>query len=428
MRVLIVGSGGREHALAWKLRASPLLGELHAAPGNPGIGAIAELHDVAVDDLEGMTELAGQIAADLVVIGPEAPLVAGLADRLQATGIRAFGPTAAGARLEGSKAFAKAVMDESGVPTARFTVCDTVAAAQACIAESGGRVVVKADGLAAGKGVFVCDTIADADRAVRACLVEQRFGESGARILIEERLDGLEASVLALCDGERVLALAPARDAKRALDGDRGPNTGGMGCVSPVPELGGEALEAVVEQVHEPVVRELARRGEPFRGCLYAGLMLTADGPRVLEFNTRFGDPEAQVILPRLRGDLLAALDACAGGTLADIELAAGDDAAVSVVIAARGYPEAPERGAVIGGLEAAERVAGVTVFHAGTAVENGRLIAAGGRVLNVTAVGRHFAEARERAYEATAAVAMAGSHHRTDIGLAIVEQEHQHV
>jgi phosphoribosylamine---glycine ligase len=428
MRVLVVGSGGREHALAWKLRSSPLLGELHAAPGNPGIAAIAEVHDVAVDDLEGMTELAGRIAADLVVVGPEAPLVDGLVDRLEAAGIRAFGPTAAAARLEGSKVFAKSVMDEAAVPTGRFTVCDTVAAAQAGIAEAGGRVVIKADGLAAGKGVFVCDTIAEADQAIRACLVEQRFGESGARILIEERLEGPEASVLALCDGEHVLALAPARDAKRALDGDRGPNTGGMGCVSPVPELDGDALAAVVEQVHEPVVRELARRGTPFRGCLYAGLMLTADGPRVLEFNTRFGDPETQVILPRLGGDLLAALDACAGGSLTDAELAAGEDAAVSVVIAARGYPETPQRGAQISGLEAAEQVPGVTVFHAGTALDHGRLVAAGGRVLNVTAVGRDFAEARDRAYEATAAVVMAGAHHRTDIGLAIVEQEHQHV
>jgi phosphoribosylamine---glycine ligase len=428
MRVLVVGSGGREHALAWKLRSSPLLEELHAAPGNPGVAAIAEVHDVALDDLEAMTELAGSIAADLVVVGPEAPLVDGLVDRLEAAGIRAFGPTAAAARLEGSKVFAKSIMDEAGVPTARFTVCDTVAAAQACIADAGGRVVIKADGLAAGKGVFVCDTIGEADRAVRACLVEQRFGESGARILIEERLEGLEASVLALCDGERVLALAPARDAKRALDGDRGPNTGGMGCVSPVPELEGDALAAVIEQVHEPVVRELARRGTPFRGCLYAGLMLTTDGPRVLEFNTRFGDPETQVIVPRLRGDLLTALDACAGGSLADAELAAGDEAAVSVVIAARGYPETPERGAEISGLEAAERVPGVTVFHAGTALERGRLIAAGGRVLNVTAVGRDFAEARDRAYQATGEVAMAGAQHRTDIGLAIIEQEHQHV
>ena len=427
MRVLLIGSGGREHALAWKLASSPLLSELHAAPGNPGIGLLATLHPVSAGDLEGLTALAARLRADLVVIGPEAPLVDGLADRLAEAGITAFGPTAAAARLEGSKAFAKSVMDAAQVPTARFAVCDTPAAAQAAIGEADGQVVIKADGLAAGKGVFVCSTPAEAERAVRTCLVEGRFGQSGARVLVEERMHGPEVSVLAICDGEHVLALPPARDAKRALDGDAGPNTGGMGCISPVPQLGAETLAEIVATVHQPVINELARRGTPFRGCLYAGLMLTEQGPRVLEFNVRFGDPEAQVVLPRLAGDLLALLRDAASGSLAGVELAVDDDVAVSVVVAARGYPDAPVAGAAIDGLHAAEAIEGVTVFHAGTALEGGRLVAAGGRVLNVTAVARDFAEARERAYAGVDRITMAGSHHRTDIGLAAAHRERQH-
>jgi phosphoribosylamine--glycine ligase len=427
MRVLLIGSGGREHALAWKLASSPLLSELHAAPGNPGIGLHAALHPVPTGDLEGLTALAVRLRADLVVIGPEAPLVDGLADRLAEAGITAFGPTAAAAQLEGSKAFAKSVMDAARVPTARFAVCDTPAAAQAAIGESDGQVVIKADGLAAGKGVFVCSTPAEAERAVRACLVEGRFGQSGARVLVEERMHGPEVSVLAICDGEHVLALPPARDAKRALDGDAGPNTGGMGCISPVPELAAETLAEIVATVHQPVINELARRGTPFRGCLYAGLMLTEQGPRVLEFNVRFGDPEAQVVLPRLSGDLLAVLRDAASGSLAGVELTVDDDVAVSVVVAARGYPDAPVAGAAIDGLHAAEAIEGVTVFHAGTALEGGRLVAAGGRVLNVTAVAGDFAEARERAYSGIDRITMAGSHHRTDIGLAAAHRERQH-
>jgi phosphoribosylamine---glycine ligase len=417
MRVLVVGSGGREHALAWKLRTSPRLTELHAAPGNPGIGELAELHDVAVSDLEGLTELALRVRADLVVVGPEAPLVGGLVDRLATAGVPAFGPTAKAAQLEGSKAFSKSVMDAAGIPTARFTVCDTVSAAAAAIAEAGGSVVIKADGLAAGKGVFVCSSVTEAHVAVQACLVEGRFGEAGRRLLVEERMSGPEVSVLALCDGERVVALAPARDAKRALDGDRGPNTGGMGCSSPVPDLDEDAVADIVAAVHRPVVNEMARRDMPFRGCLYAGLMLTPDGPRVLEFNVRFGDPEAQVILPRLRGDLLDALTRAATGSLDGADLSTGADVGVSVVIAARGYPDAPEAGAAIDGVHTAAAVEGVTVFHAGTALEHGRLVAAGGRVLNVTALAEDFSTARKRAYTAVSRISLAGSHHRTDIG-----------
>ena len=427
MRVLLVGSGGREHALAWKLAQSPRLSELHAAPGNPGIGRLATLHPVELTDPEGMTELATRLAVDLVVVGPEAPLADGLADRITDAGLQCFGPSAAAARLESSKAFAKSVMQAAGVPTARAIVCDTVAAAQAAIAEMGGRVVIKADGLAAGKGVTVCDSAADAQAAAEGCLVGGDFGAAGRRVLVEERMEGEELSLLALCDGERVLPLAPARDHKRALDGDAGPNTGGMGAFSPVPDVGADLVEEILATVHRPAVNELARLGTPFRGCLYAGLMLTAAGPRVIEFNVRFGDPEAQVILPRLDADLLDLLDRAATGSLAGAAAQGTSDACVSVVVAAEGYPEAPVAGGAISGLPAAEALEDVTVFHAGTAESAGTLVAAGGRVLNVTACGRDFAEARRRAYAAVGLIHLEGSMHRTDIALRAERMEHVH-
>ncbi len=417
MRVLLIGSGGREHALAWGLARSPGLEQLHAAPGNPGIADLAECHDVAVGDLAGLTELASGLAADLVVVGPEAPLVAGLGDRLSDAGIACFGPGADAARLEGSKAFAKEVMAAAGVPTAAFTLCDTVAAAQLAIAEADGNVVIKADGLAAGKGVFVCSSVEEAEAAVQACLVEGRFGGSGSRVLVEQRMEGPEVSMLALCDGEDVLPLAPARDYKRALDGDRGPNTGGMGCISPVPELDPALVDEVVATVHRPVIAEMRRRGTPFRGCLYAGLMLTPDGPRVLEFNARWGDPETQVLVPRLDGDLLDALHRSATGRLDGAELRVRPDACVSVVLAARGYPDAPEAGARIDGLEAAAQVDGVTVFHAGTRERDGAVVVAGGRVLNVSAVASDLGVARERAYRAADLIHFDGMQRRSDIG-----------
>ncbi|HEY3764883.1 MAG TPA: phosphoribosylamine--glycine ligase [Gaiellales bacterium] len=428
MRVLLVGSGGREHALAWSLARSPLLGELHAAPGNPGIGTLARLHAVPVSDLEGLTRLAVELSADLVVIGPEAPLVAGLADRLAAAGIAVFGPSAAAAQLEGSKAFAKSVMDAAGVPTARFSICDTVSAAHAAIAEADGDVVVKADGLAAGKGVVVCSSTAEAHAAVAAALVEDRFGVAGRRVLIEERLDGEELSLLALCDGEHILPLAPARDYKRVGDDDLGPNTGGMGCISPVPGIGADIVRDIVAQVHKPVINELARRGSPYRGCLYAGLILTADGARVIEFNARFGDPETQAILPRTGGDMLALLARAAAGNLAGCEVEIGAGACVSVVVASRGYPDAPELGDAIAGIDAAEEVDGVTVFHAGTTYGNAGLETSGGRVLNVTAVGPDFTTASRRAYAGVDAIRIDGAHHRSDIGRTARETEHVHV
>ena len=402
MDVLIVGGGGREHALAWKLAQSRLLGELHAAPGNPGIAGLGTCHNVRADDTAELVALSRGLGVDLVVVGPEAPLVAGLADDLREAGVAVFGPGAGAARIEGSKSFAKDVLRAAGVPTA------------AALDEPRAPCVVKADGLAAGKGVFVCETEAELAAAL------PRAQALGGRIVVEELLEGREVSLFALCDGGRALALAPAQDFKRLLDGDVGPNTGGMGSYSPVPWIDEEDAEALVESVHGPVLRELAARGAPFRGLLYAGLMLTEDGPRVLEFNCRFGDPETQAILPRLEGDLLEALTAVAAGSLAGVALTAGPETAVTVVLAAAGYPDAPETGASIAGVEEAE-AAGALVFHAGTALHAGALVSAGGRVLDVTALGDSVAEARERAYTAAERIELAGVQYRRDIALGAV-------
>ena len=398
----MVGSGGREHALAWKLAQSPRLGELHAAPGNPGIAELGLCHPVRAGDAEGLLGLCRSQRIDLVVIGPEAPLVAGIGDRLRRAGVAVFGPSAAAARIEGSKSFAKDVMRAAGVPAA----AELDAPRAPC--------VVKADGLAAGKGVFVCRTQAEVDAAL------PRAKAFGGEVVVEELLEGEEVSVFALTDGAGALALPPAQDAKRLLDGDGGPNTGGMGSYSPVPLLEADDVEEIVEAVHRPVIEELARRGAPFVGLLYAGLMLTEDGPRVLEFNCRFGDPETQAILPRLEGDLLAALEGSASGSLEVASLRAEVQAAVTVVLASPGYPEAAEPGIEIRGIEAA-RAVGALVFHAGTALRDGRLVSAGGRVLNVTALGTTCAEARERAYEAVALIDLPGALYRRDIALKAV-------
>ncbi|HUJ92058.1 MAG TPA: phosphoribosylamine--glycine ligase [Gaiellaceae bacterium] len=397
MKVLLVGSGGREHALAWALTrgGGPL--ELHAAPGNPGIAALASCHPVRADDPASLLPLAAELGVDLVVVGPEAPLVAGVADGLRRRGIAVFGPGAAAARIEGSKAFAKDVMEAAGVPTAR-----TLAVARP-------PCVVKADGLAAGKGVWVCRTQAELDAGLRAA-------ESlGQPFHVEELLEGEEVSVFALADGRRAAALPAAQDYKRIGDGDEGANTGGMGAYSPVPRLSDAEVAELVETVHVPVLGELARRGAPFVGVLYGGFMLTADGPRVLEFNCRFGDPETQSVLPRLEGDLLAALAAAAHGDLTGVELTASEEAAVTVVLASRDYPERGDAGTPIEGVEEAE-AAGALVFHAGTARHGGRLVTNGGRVLNVTALGGSLAEARDRAYDAAGRIAFDGMRFRRDI------------
>jgi phosphoribosylamine---glycine ligase len=402
VNVLIVGSGGREHALAWKIAQSKGLGDLHAAPGNPGIAGLGTCHPLRPDDSEALLGLCHQLGIDLVVVGPEAPLVAGLADALRHAGVAVFGPGAAAAQIEGSKSFAKNVMQAAGVPTA------------AELEKPQAPCVIKADGLAAGKGVFVCRTQNEVEAALPK--VEALDG----RVVVEELLEGEEVSLFALCAGDEALALAPAQDFKRLRDGDEGPNTGGMGSYSPVPAVGAELAEELVDAVHRPVLAELARRGAPFQGLLYAGLMLTEDGPRVLEFNCRFGDPETQAILPRLQGDLLEALAAAAAGSVAGVELSAGPAAAVTVVLAAPGYPDAPENGASLSGLDRAE-AEGALVFQAGTALRGGEVVSAGGRVLNVTALGESVAEARERAYRAVGRIKFPGVQYRHDIALRAV-------
>ncbi|MDQ3067666.1 MAG: phosphoribosylamine--glycine ligase [Actinomycetota bacterium] len=403
MKVLLVGSGGREHALAWKLTQAPGLTALHAAPGNPGIAQLGHCHPVHAEDGEALLGLARSLDADLAVIGPEAPLVGGVADLLRRNGVPAFGPGSAAARIEGSKSFAKDVMAAAGVPTAE----SLAVARPPC--------VVKVDGLAAGKGVFICETADELDASLRAAAAFP------GPIVIEELLAGAEVSVFALSDGRRVVPLAAAQDFKRIGDGDTGPNTGGMGSYSPVPEFGAGETAELVSQVHQPVVDELARRGMPFVGVLFAGLMLTESGPKVLEFNARFGDPETQSVLPLLEGDFLGALAAAAGGDLDGVELTASSESAVTVVVAAGGYPSASDSGTTIEGIGSAEAT-GALVFHAGTALRGDRLVTNGGRILSVTGVGATLAEARERAYAGCDRIDFAGMQHRRDIALAAAE------
>jgi phosphoribosylamine--glycine ligase len=392
--VLVVGSGGREHALVWALAREGV--ELHAAPGNPGIAALASCHPVRADDPASVVPLADELGVDLVVVGPEAPLVAGLADALRRRGIPVFGPSSAAARIEGSKSFAKEVMDAAGVPTARMLSV----ARPPC--------VVKADGLAAGKGVWVCRDQAELEAAL---LAAQALGQP---FHVEELLEGPELSLFAIAAGEEAAALPPARDYKRIGDGDTGPNTGGMGSFSPVAD--GPDPEEILETIHRPVLRELARRGMPFTGLLYAGLMLTADGVRVIEFNCRFGDPETQSVLPRLEGGLLDALAASAAGELGGLELRTNGLAAVTVVLASRGYPERGDAGTPIEGIADAE-AEGAIVFHAGTAVQNACLVTNGGRVLDVIGAGATVADARAAAYAGVARIDFAGMQFRKDIG-----------
>jgi phosphoribosylamine--glycine ligase len=401
--VLVIGSGGREHALARQLSLSPRLTELHAAPGNPGIAQLGECHPVRAEDGEGLLDLAHSLGAGLVVVGPEAPLVAGVADELRHAGVAVFGPGKDAAKIEGSKSFAKEVMRAAGVPTA-----ETMSVARP-------PCVLKVDGLAAGKGVFVCPDQQSLDAALREA------AGLGQPLVIEELLEGEEVSLFALADGRTAVPLAPARDYKRVGDGDTGPNTGGMGAYSPVPEVGSTEVEELVETVHRPVLEELARRGSPFVGLLYAGLMLTDAGPKVLEFNCRFGDPETQAILPRLRGDLLEALSAAATGELEPgVPLEVDDDASVTVVLAGREYPARSDSGTPIEGVEEAE-TGGALVFHAGTAIHDGQLVTNGGRVLNVTALAPSLEEARQRAYSACDAISFEGMRFRRDIGARAV-------
>ena len=417
MRVLVIGGGGREHALCWALSRAESVEAVTCAPGNAGIAAVAECRPVEATDPAAVVALAREVAADLVVVGPEAPLVAGAVDALVEAGIAAFGPTAAAARLEGSKAFAKEVMAAAGVPTAGYWSGTDATEAKAALDGYTAPFVIKADGLAAGKGVRICADRAEAEEAIDDALVRGAFGEAGASLVIEEFLDGPECSLFGLSDGTHVVPLEPAQDFKRVGDGDEGLNTGGMGAYAPVPAVSPAVVELIRRTVMQPVIDEMARRGTPFTGVLYAGLALTDDGPKVIEFNARFGDPETQVVLPLLTSDLGQVLRACADGDVHQVgQLTFAPGACVTVVMASGGYPGSYPTGVAIDGVADADAREDVVVFHAGTRAEDGHLVTAGGRVLAVSALGPDLAAALDRAYAAVADITFEGAHHRTDI------------
>lgn len=416
MNVLLIGSGGREHALAWALTASADLTKLYCAPGNAGIAEVAECIPLDVSNHKTVIEFCRKAQIGFVVIGPEAPLVAGLGDALGAAGILYFGPMAAAAQLEGSKGYTKDLCAEFGIPTAAYGRFSDAKSALAYLEKQKLPIVVKADGLAAGKGVTIAVSMDEAKTAIEACFAGA-FGAAGAEVVIEEFLEGEEASFFALCDGEHAVALASAQDHKRVGDGDTGPNTGGMGAYSPAPVMTAEMSDRTMREIINPTVAAMKSRGTPFRGVLFAGLMITQEGPKLIEYNVRFGDPETQVLMSRLRSDLLALLKATADGSLANVPIKWSDDVALTVVMAANGYPGKPEKGTEIKGLEAAGRIDGVKIFHAGTKLEDGKIVADGGRVLNVTAQGRTVAEAQAHAYAAIAKIDWKGGFCRSDIG-----------
>jgi phosphoribosylamine--glycine ligase len=417
MNVLLIGGGGREHALAWKLKQGVELETLYCATGNAGILSIAKRAPVNICNHTEVAEFCRAARIGLAVIGPEAPLVAGLADDLRSEGVTVLGPSAAAARLEASKSFTKAICDARGIPTAAYRHFANREHALAYTRAQGAPLVVKADGLAAGKGVVVCETHAEAEDAIEACF-SGGFGEGGASLVIEEKLIGEEASFFALCDGTRALALASAQDYKRAFDGGEGPNTGGMGAISPAPIMTEALSDRVMAEIITPTLEAMRERGTPFLGVLYAGLMITAQGPKLIEYNARFGDPECQVLMLRLKSDLLPVLLAAAKGDLSRVRLDWKPDTAITIVMAAKGYPGDYRKGSVIGSLAAAEKSEGVTIFHAGTARGSaGELIAAGGRVLNISATGRDTEQARARAYRAAGLIDWPGGFYRSDIG-----------
>jgi phosphoribosylamine---glycine ligase len=417
MRTLLLGSGGRESALAWGLSRSSRVTELVAAPGNPGIEAVAETTSVAIEDPNDVVGLAKRVDADLIVVGPEAPLVAGVGDALRADGRVVFGPDSSAAEIEGSKAHAKDLMERAGIPTGASRLFASVNDALGYLDELGPPYVIKADGLAAGKGVVVTSDRDEAKEALEDRLLLGKFGEAGSRVLIEEFLDGEEASLIAFTDGKSVVPCAPAQDYKRVFDDDAGPNTGGMGSYSPVPSCPPELAQQIIEEVIEPMVRVTAEVGAPFVGALYAGLALTSRGPKVIEFNARFGDPETQALIPRLRSDLGEVVYAAATGELAGVELDWSPDACITLVLASGGYPGPHETGFPITGIDDAENLDGVAVFHAGTARRNGDVVTAGGRVLAVSALGSTFEAARSLAYSAASKIDFEGKHLRSDIG-----------
>jgi phosphoribosylamine---glycine ligase len=422
MNVLLIGSGGREHALAWALRASPMLAKLYCAPGNAGIAALAECVALNVSDHSAVIAFCRTHEIGFVVIGPEAPLVAGLGDALGHAGLLYFGPTKAAAQLEGSKGFTKDLCREFNIPTAAYGRFKDAASARAYLAGQAVPIVVKADGLAAGKGVIIANTPAEADAAIDACF-SGAFGAAGAEVVIEEFMEGEEASFFALCDGKTALALATAQDHKRVGEGDTGLNTGGMGAYSPAPVMTAQMIERTMAEIIRPTVAGMAKRGTPFTGVLFAGLMITSSGPKLIEYNARFGDPETQVLMMRLQSDLLPALIATSEGTLDRVTLQWSDDVALTVVMAARGYPGTPLKGTEIKGLESEARIDGVEIFHAGTKRNGARLIADGGRVLNVTARGLSVAEAQASAYAAVAQIDWPEGFCRKDIGWRAIER-----
>jgi phosphoribosylamine--glycine ligase len=423
MRILVVGSGGREHALAWKLDQNPTVDKIFAVPGNAGIEEVAECLQADATDAETVSNLAEDLGIDLTVIGPEVPLVAGLADELESRGLPVFGPSKAAARIEGSKAWAKEVMDKAKAPTARSRSFSDVGAAVAFLEELSPPYVIKADGLAAGKGVSICEKRDEATRALEECLVGGRFGQAGATVVVEEFLEGEELSLFCLTDGRAVLPLAPAQDFKRARDGDTGPNTGGMGAYSPVPHMPPDIVGRAVTEIFEPVVHQMEREGAPFRGLLYGGLMITADGPKVLEFNCRFGDPETQAVLPRLESDLAELMLACVEGNLSHYVPRWRPQACVTVVVASGGYPGEYETGKEIHGLDDASAMPDVLVFHSGTKRRR-KIVTAGGRVLAVSALGDDLAQARARAYDAVKVIDFKGMQFRTDIASTASSRE----
>ncbi len=416
MKVLVVGGGGREHALVWKLAQSPKVTELHCAPGNAGIARLAKCVPISAEDIVALADYAERERIDLTVVGPEAPLCAGIVDEFNQRGLRIFGPTKAAATIEGSKVFCRHLLAKWNIPSPRFATFDDPNEAKAYIRQKGAPIVVKADGLAAGKGSIVCATLDEALQAVDRIMVEREFGDAGNQVVVEEFLEGREASIMVFTDGRTVKPMLPSKDHKRLLDGDRGPNTGGMGVYCPVPYIDAALCDQIVETIMKPTIAALAAEGRPYKGVLYGGLMLTKDGPKVLEFNCRFGDPETQAVLPLLDSDLVDICEAVIDERLHEAPVQWRDGACICVVTASAGYPGPYEKGKVITGVEEAEREEGVIVFHAGTALKDGQLVTAGGRVLGVTAVGKDFAEAAEKVYRAVGKIHFDGAQYRRDI------------
>lgn len=423
MNVLLIGSGGREHALAYKISSSPLLGELFCAPGNPGTLALGDNIELDVKNHKAVVEFCKENTVELVVIGPEAPLVDGLADSLRDNGLLVVGPSKLAARLEGSKGFTKDLCAKYNIPTGAYQRFKNANEAKDYIRKKGAPIVIKADGLAAGKGVTVASTIGEALDAVDACF-DGAFGKAGIEIVVEEFLEGEEASFFCLCDGKTAIPFGSAQDHKRVGDGDKGANTGGMGAYSPAPVMTEDMTKRVMNEIVEPTIRGMADLGCPFSGVLFVGLMITKKGPELIEFNVRFGDPECQVLMMRLKSDLLPVLSSVAKGHLEDVELNWTTDKALTVVMAAKGYPEAPRRGSIISGLEKADKLPDVKVFHAGTALKDGKVIANGGRVLNVTATGKTVKEAQQKAYQAIKLIDWPEGFYRHDIGWRAIERE----